>query len=100
MAQTWHCCSCGVGQPATAPIQPLAWEPPFAEGVALKDKKKKKRNENLILQVKEFSSFLCMGRCKSLGLFPLICNSANWGHYQVLFHPESPQGALWAWAGG
>ena len=24
---------------ATAPIQPLAWEPPYAEGVALKDKK-------------------------------------------------------------
>ena len=24
---------------ATAPIQPLAWEPPYASGTALKDKK-------------------------------------------------------------
>ena len=27
---------------ATAPIQPLAWEPPYVAGVALKKKKKKK----------------------------------------------------------
>ena len=29
---------------ATAPIRPLAWETPYAAGVALKKKKKKKRN--------------------------------------------------------
>ena len=45
MAEILHCC--GVGRRATAPIQPLAWEPPYAEGTALekikkKDKKKKK----------------------------------------------------------
>ena len=49
--------SCGVGRrcgsdlallwlcrrlAAVAPIRPLAWEPPFAAGVALKSKKKKK----------------------------------------------------------
>ena len=42
--------SCGVGQmwlgshrlAATAPIGPLAWEPPHAAGVALKRPKKKK----------------------------------------------------------
>ena len=28
---------------AAAPIQPLAWEPPYAEGVALEKTKKKKR---------------------------------------------------------
>ena len=28
---------------ATAPIEPLAWEPPYAEGVALKRQKKKKK---------------------------------------------------------
>ena len=44
--------SCGVGHrrgsdpsmlwlAAVAPIQPLTWEPPYAEGVALKSKKKK-----------------------------------------------------------
>jgi len=39
---------------ATAPIQPLAWEPPYAVGAALekakkkkKKKKKKKRKENI-----------------------------------------------------
>ena len=28
---------------AAAPIQPLAWEPPYAVGVAIKSKKKKKK---------------------------------------------------------
>ena len=28
---------------AAAPIQPLAWEPPYALGAALKSKKKKKK---------------------------------------------------------
>jgi len=28
---------------ATAPIQPLTWEPPYAVGVALKKEKRKKR---------------------------------------------------------
>ena len=28
---------------AVAPIQPLAWEPPYATGVALKKQKKKKK---------------------------------------------------------
>ena len=28
---------------ATAPIQPLAWEPPYASGAAIKKKKKKKK---------------------------------------------------------
>ena len=32
-----RCCGCGVGQQlAVAPIQPLAWELPYAAGVALK----------------------------------------------------------------
>ena len=30
---------------ATAPIQPLAWEPPYALGVALKIPKKKKKKK-------------------------------------------------------
>ena len=29
----------------SAPIQPLAWEPPYAVGVALKKKKKRKKKE-------------------------------------------------------
>ena len=35
VAQILCCCDCG----ATAPIQPLAWEPPYASGAALKKKK-------------------------------------------------------------
>ena len=30
---------------ATAPIRPLAWEPPYASGVALEKTKKKKRKK-------------------------------------------------------
>jgi len=29
---------------ATAPIRPLGWEPPYATGLALKDKKKKEKD--------------------------------------------------------
>ena len=36
MAWIWHCCGCGVRPAAAAPTQPLAWEPPYAMGVALK----------------------------------------------------------------
>ena len=31
---------------ATTPIQPLAWEPPYAVGTALKQEKKKKKKKN------------------------------------------------------
>ena len=30
---------------ATAPIRPLAWEPPYAAGAALKDKETKKKKK-------------------------------------------------------
>lgn len=33
---------------AMALIQPLAWEPPYATGVALKSKKKKEEKEKVI----------------------------------------------------
>ena len=33
---------------ATAPIQPLAWEPPYAAGSALKEKGKKKTPPNFV----------------------------------------------------
>ena len=32
---------------ATAPIRPLAWEPPYAEGVALKAKKIRPKKKSL-----------------------------------------------------
>ena len=36
MARIPSCCGCGVGPAAVALIQPLAWEPPYAVGAALK----------------------------------------------------------------
>jgi len=56
--------SCGVGQrrgsdpallwlwlwpAATAPIRPLAWEPPYAKGVVLKRQKDKKKRKEIEL---------------------------------------------------
>ena len=36
---------------AVAPIQPLAWEPPCAVGVALKSKEKKKQQKKLHMYI-------------------------------------------------
>ena len=41
---------------ATAPIQPLAWELPYAVGMALKAKKKKKRKKRSQAQNKRMST--------------------------------------------
>ena len=44
---------------ATAPIRPLAWELPYAEGVALKrQKKKKKRKKKEITEVPVVAQWL------------------------------------------
>ena len=42
----WH------RQEATALIQPLAWEPPYAAGAALKRKKKKREREEKSVKFK------------------------------------------------
>jgi len=39
--QIWCCCELWCRPAAAAPIRPLAWELPYATGVALKRKKKK-----------------------------------------------------------
>ena len=51
-------------------------------------------NENQICQVTEFSAFLCMERCKSLGSLKSFRWSwgAIWGQYPVFSHPGFPQG--------
>ena len=47
---------------AVAPIPPLAWEPPYAMGAALKAKKKKKRKKlNLKKKKKELGTFVFKG---------------------------------------
>ena len=43
-ALLWLWCSLA----ATAPIRPLAWEPPYAEGAALEEAKRQKENNNKI----------------------------------------------------
>ena len=49
-AQIWCCCGCG--RPgAAAPIQPLAWEPPHATGVALNRPQKKKKKKKIMMVV-------------------------------------------------
>ena len=53
------------GRPAAAaPIRPLAWEPPYAVGVALKSKKKKK-------------IFFCKGKGSLKGLLIPFRSSAK-----------------------
>ena len=44
-AQIPRCCGSGVGLAATAPIRPLAWEPPHARGAA-QETAKKDKNKN------------------------------------------------------
>ena len=43
---------------AAAPIQPLAWEPPYASGVALKNKKTEKKNKRKEKKRKKGSKIL------------------------------------------
>ena len=41
----WHCHELWCRPAAVVPIRPLAWEPPYVRGVALKRKGKKKKKE-------------------------------------------------------
>ena len=45
------CCGSGVGLAAIAPIRPLAWEPPYAAGMAQENGKKTKKKKNLFLHI-------------------------------------------------
>ena len=47
LALLWLWCRLG----AIAQIRPLAWEPPYVEGVALESQKKKKRKERKERQI-------------------------------------------------
>ena len=46
----WCCCEVGCRPAAIAPIGPLAWEPPYASGAALKRKKEKKKRSLIRLK--------------------------------------------------
>ena len=58
---------------ALAPVQPLAWEPPYASGADLKSKKKKK----LVIQKHNKHSF------------SLILSTGNHQHFKVSFYSIS-----------
>ena len=45
MARIPSCCGCGVGQQLQLRWDPLAWEPPYTAGAALKKTKKKKKKK-------------------------------------------------------
>ena len=68
--------SCGVGRrrgsdlsllwlwrrpAAAAPIRPLAWEPPYAEGVTLKTRQKKKKKKEYVCV--DAYVFVCVCLC-------------------------------------
>ena len=60
---------------ATAPVQPLAWEPPYAAGAALKSKTKKKDNESCTREL-GFTGDL---NCTDAGrVFTIIQSSLQW----------------------
>ena len=44
--QILHCCGSGVGQRLQLPLDPLAWEPPYAAGAALEKAKRQKQSNN------------------------------------------------------
>ena len=58
-AQILRCYGCGIRQPvATAPIQSLAWEPPYAMGAALKKTNKKMQGISVCYKFSFFVSHL------------------------------------------
>ena len=63
---------------AAAPIGPLAWEPPYAAGVALektKKKRKKRKNTHILLNGEKLKIFLLRsGTRQRCPLSPLLFN--------------------------
>ena len=63
LSSLWLCCR----PAAVAPSGPLAWELPYAVGVALKSKKKKKKKKLFCFVLLEFPGSLVVG-IRLLGL--------------------------------
>ena len=67
---------------ATAPIRPLAWEPPYAAGAALKGQKTKKKRKNLPF-LEEFKiQNKIEGEDKEISLITLSSHTHSFPHYQ------------------
>ena len=64
MAWILNCCGCGCRLAAVAPIHPLAWDPPYATGVALK--KKKKHTQKITI----YNNAMKLGRQRSSNSVP------------------------------
>ena len=60
-------------QAATAPIRPLAWEPPYATGVALEKTKRPKKKKTQMLASHEISQPLPTGYLNPLSVGFRIC---------------------------
>ena len=83
---------------ATAPIRPLAWEPPYAVGVALKRQKTKKK-KNIYIYIYIFYIFLnvlsilrntvIIIASVILSVYFSICVSSRWLPNIISHSPES-----------
>ena len=47
MAQILRCCGSGIGLAGTAPIRPLAWEPPYTAGAVLEKAKRQQQQQKI-----------------------------------------------------
>ena len=63
----WHCRELWYRPATIAPIRPLAWEPPYAAGAALKKKKQNKRTRDCGITVREQCLFFLMAACAAYG---------------------------------
>ena len=63
----WHCRELWCRPAATALMQPLAWEPPYAVGVALKSKNQTNKH------VPNFSTSSQVGKVTSITLLLATC---------------------------
>ena len=63
---------------AVAPVELLAWDPPYAAGVALKSKKKRKKNP-----IKYTRVYVCMYEY-------VIFKKRGWSSKNVIYPPTPP----------
>ena len=79
-AQIPHCYGSGVRLAAVAPIKPLAWEPPYATGAALKRTKRPRKKKKIWLCD---SSLLCITLIFHVRLFKFFFFLADPQHMEL-----------------
>ena len=63
-----RCCGSGVGPGATALIRPLAWELPYATGVALEKAERQKKKKKKRKKRKRLALIAVPGQCRGAGV--------------------------------